>query len=140
MYATVQDMVSRFGESEMIRLSVADGDIPEAVEPARVEQAIADASRLMDTYLRVRYATPVSPVADELTRAACTLARYDLSTGGDREPAEQMRLARKEVIAWLLALSKGEASLEGVAPIASGAGARVSDREPAFSRDQLARW
>lgn len=140
MYASVEDMVKRFGESEMLRVSVADGMIPEEIVPARIEGALADASRLIDSYLRVRYRVPVSPVPDELIRAACVLARYDLATGGDRHPAEEMRLARKEVLAWLVSVSKGEASLEGVAPVSSGAAARTSDRERVLTHDNLGSW
>lgn len=133
MYATVDDMKLRFGEVEMIRLSVAGGDVPEAIVPGRIEGAIADASTLIDTYLRVRYATPVSPPPTELVRAACVLARYDLAHGGDREPTEQMRLARKEVLAWLDGLAKGATSLEGAVPLGTGSGARTADRTPAFA-------
>ncbi|GLK85690.1 DUF1320 domain-containing protein [Ancylobacter defluvii] len=132
MYATVANMIARYGEVEMIRFSVADGDIPDAVIPARIESALADASLRIDSRLRLRYATPVSPAPMELQRAACVLARFDLAHGGDREPTEQMRLACKEVLSWLDQLATGEASLEGVAPLATGSSARASDRTPAF--------
>ena len=134
-YASVQDMVTRFGDVEMLRLSVADGSLPDAGAPLptlRIEQAIADASRLIETHLRVRYTVPVTPAPDDLVRAACVLARYDLATGGDREPSEQMRLARKEVLAWLTQLSRGEVSLEGAVLISAGAGARTGDRPRMF--------
>ncbi|WP_332117247.1 DUF1320 domain-containing protein [Azorhizobium caulinodans] len=134
MYATVDHMVTRFGEVEMIRLSVADGPTPDAILPARIETALADASAQIDTYLRVRYPVPVAPVPAELVRAACILARFDLAMGGDREPSEQMRLARKEILSWLADIGAGRADLDGVTPtgVASSSGARVSDRPPAF--------
>ncbi|MEP9350572.1 DUF1320 domain-containing protein [Xanthobacter sp. KR7-225] len=134
-YATVDDMVSRFGALEMLRLSVADGSLPAADEPmpeARIAQALQDASLQIDSYLRIRYAVPVTPAPESLVRAACVLARYDLAHGGDREPSEQMRLARKEVREWLQGLGAGTASLEGLVPVSAGSGARVSDRPPAF--------
>ena len=137
MYATVDHMVTRFGEVEMIRLSVADGPTPDAIIPDRIESALVDASVQIDTYLRVRYAVPVVPVPEELVRAACLLARFDLAMGGDREPSEQMRLARKEVLAWLADIGAGRADLAGVAPAggaaSGGSGARVSDRPAAFT-------
>ncbi len=135
MYATVDDMVSRFGEVELLRLSSADGPLPAEGEPMptdRIEQAIADAGRLIDSYLRQRYAVPVAPPPAELVRAACVLARYDLALGGDREPSEQMRLARKEVLTWLGQLGLGEASLEGAISLSAGSSARVSDRPRTF--------
>lgn len=133
MYATVLDMISRYGEEEVIRMSVADGQTPDAVVPERIEQAIADVSRLIDTYLRKRYVTPVSPIPAELSRAACLLARYDLALGGSREPTEQMRLARKEVVAWLEGLAAGAGLLEGAISVAAIGTARSSDRVAVFA-------
>lgn len=135
-YATVADMTSRFGETEMFRVSVADGALPPAGDPmptTRILQALSDASVLIDSYLRQRYTVPVAPPPVELVRAACVLARYDLAHGGDREPSEQMRLARKEVLTWLGFIGTGEVSLEGVVPVSAAGGARVSDRPRAFA-------
>lgn len=132
MYATVNDMIQRYGQMEVRRLSVADGEVPETIIPDRIEGALSDASLLIDSHLRVRYATPVTPAPAELVRSACMLARFDLAHGGDREPTEQMRLAYKAVVAWLEGLAKGEASLEGAVALAQGSGARASDRQPAF--------
>lgn len=131
MYATVEDMVSRFGEVEMFRLSSADGPLPAEGEPmptARIAQAIADAGRLIESYLRARYLVPVEPAPAELVRAACVPARHDLALGGDRQPSEQMRLARREVLTWLAQLGTGDASLEGAVALSQGSSARVTDR------------
>lgn len=133
MYATTNDMISRFGETEMLRLSVADGDLPEELDPARIEQALTDNSLLIDSFLRGRYVTPVQPSPPDLVRACCLLARYDLALGGEREPSEQMRLARKEVLTWLGHVGDGTASLEGAVALSAGGGARTSDRVPAFT-------
>lgn len=134
MYATVDAMVSRYGAGEMLSASVADGDLPDAIVPARIEEALGAASAFIDSHLRRRYAVPLAPIPAEITEAACVIARYALALGGDREPAEQMRLARKEQIAWLERLAAGTAVLDGAAPaVAAGGGARVQDREPAFT-------
>lgn len=133
-YASVDDMVSRFGETEVLRFSAGDGPLPETIIPARIEQALADASARIDSYLRRRYTVPLAaPVPDVIVRAACTLARYDLAMGGDREPTEQMRLAQKDVIGWLEKIASGQATLEGAAPIAPSSGARSSDRDATFT-------
>jgi len=134
-YATVTDMVLKFGEAEMRRLSVADGLIPDTVQPARITDAIDAASVLIDSYLRKRYPLPLGNQPSELNRAACILARYDLANAGDRTASEEMRLARKEVVEWLRDVADGRVELAGVAPIGAGApaaGARTSDRDAAF--------
>lgn len=133
-YATVQDMIGRFGETEMLRLSSVDGLLPDVVNPVPVEQALADADGIIDTYLRKRYAVPLSPVPQPIIRAACILARYDLSVGGDREPADQVKSDRKDIVAWLTQLSNGAATLEGAARIEPTSAAQHRDRERMFGR------
>jgi len=142
-YATVQSMVDRFGETEVLRLSQPEDRTSETIVDAKVELAIADASSLIDDYLRGRYAVPLQAAPDSIVRAACVLARYDLAKGERTEPAEQMRLDRKEVISWLEGIAAGRVNID--APPAQGAGsigdgARMTDREPAFTPGSLARW
>lgn len=131
-YATVQDMIGRFGETEMLRLSSVDGDLPETVTAAPVEQAIADADAIIDSYLRKRYRVPLSPVPQVITRASCVLARYELCVGGDREPADQVKEGRKDIVAWLGKVADGTVTLEDVAPIAATSTAMTQDRERMF--------
>jgi phage gp36-like protein len=133
-YATVQDMIGRFGETEMLRLSSVDGELPETVNAAPVEQAIADADGIIDSYLRKRYSVPLWPVPRAITNASCVLARYELSVGGDREPADQVKAGKKDIVAWLTQLANGIATLEDAAPIAPTSSARTGDRERMFGR------
>lgn len=133
-YATVQDMIGRFGETEMLRLSSVDGVLPETVQAAPVEQAIADADGIIDSYLRKRYRVPLAPVPRAIVNASCVLARYELSVGGDREPADQVKAGRRDIVAWLTQLANGVATLEDVAPIVQSSSARASDRERMFGR------
>ncbi len=133
-YATVQDMIGRFGETEMLRLSSVDGDLPATVNAVPVEQAIADADGIIDSYLRKRYSVPLSPVPRAITNASCVLARYELSVGGDREPADQVKAGRKDIVAWLTQLANGVATLEDAAPIAPTSSAQTRDRERMFGR------
>jgi phage gp36-like protein len=142
-YATLTDLTEAFGESEAIRLTAPEGELDGPVVEAKVTRALTDASDLIDSYLGRRYAVPLTaPIAPAITRACLVLGRFDLAHGDQREPTEQMRLARKETIAWLERLATGEAVLPGNPPLAgaSGAGARVSDRDRAFSTDNLAGW
>lgn len=141
-YATVQDMVARFGEPEVLRLSEPEDRAAEEINVAKVEVALADAAGLIDDYLRGRYVIPITSPQDSIVRAACVLARYDLAKGERTEPTEQMRLDRKEVIGWLESIAEGLIALD--APRAGNAGKgsapRISDRRPAFSDHQLREW
>jgi phage gp36-like protein len=133
-YATVQDMIGRFGETEMLRLSSVDGDLPETVNAVPVAQAIADADAIIDSYLRKRHSVPLSPVPQVITRASCMLARYELSVGGDREPADQVKEGRKDTIAWLAKIADGTVTLEGTTPIVATSAAMTQDRERMYGR------
>ncbi len=141
-YATAADMIAAFGEVEMIHLTAPQGELDGPPDEAKINGALADSSALIDSYLRRRYAVPLAaPAPLEIARAARVLARYDLAHGEQKEPTEQMRLARKEVLTWLEQLAAGDVQLDGV-PLAggSGAGARVQDRDRAFSDDALRGW
>lgn len=133
-YATAQDMIGRFGETEMLRLSSVDGDLPETVNAAPVAQAIADADAIIDSYLRKRHSVPLSPVPQVITRASCILARYELSVGGDREPADQVKEGRKDTLAWLKQIADGTVTLEGTTPIVASSAAMTQDRERMYGR------
>ncbi len=133
-YATVQDMIGRFGETEMLRLSSVDGVLPDVVNPVPVEQAIGDADGIIDSYLRKRYRVPLAPVPRAIVNASCVLARYELSVGGDREPADQVKSGRRDIVAWLTQLANGVATLEDITPIVPSSAAQASDRERMFGR------
>lgn len=137
-------MVDRFGETEMIRLSRPEDRTATTVLAPKIEFAIADASALIDDYLRGRYIVPVAAPPDSVVRATTVLARYDLARGERTDPTEQMRIDRKEVITWLEGIAAGRINID--APAAGGpeagsaGGARVSDRDSAFSSNSLRDW
>ena len=127
-YGTVQDMVEAFGEAEMIRLSTSEGQPLSGINMGRVENALANASDLIDSHLRRRYGCPLAVTPPAINRACLVLARYDISFSGDTEPSEQVRLARKEAVEWLGRLNSGSVSLEGVDLASAVVGARTLDR------------
>ena len=127
-YGTVDDMVQAFGEAELIRLSTPDDAPLTSINSARVQIALTNASDLIDSHLRRRYACPLATTPPAINRACLVLARYDLSFGGSIEPSEQARLARKETVEWLGRINTGSVTLEGVEPASSVVYARTSDR------------
>ena len=127
-YAQPQDMVARYGQAEMIRLSVGEGQPLDVMNLARINVALADASALIDSYLRRRYATPLAAVPQEVLRAACILARYDLAHGDGRMPSEQMTTAQKQILAWLEAVRDGKTMLADATPSGQQAFGQVQSR------------
>lgn len=128
-YATVQDMIARFGEAELLRVTTPEDQPLDTINVDRVTQALTDASSLVDSYLRRKYVTPVAAPTPEIVRATCVLARYDLAFGSQTAPDEQKRLARKEVVEWLEAIGSGRVTLDGAIAFNPDASfARVQDR------------
>ncbi len=135
-YAGVQDMIDRFGQVEMIRLTTpADQDM-DTVQPAPILRALDDASALIDGYLRRRYQVPLDLIPAEIGRAACVLARFDLSTGDNREASERTTQDRKDTVAWLTQISRGDVLLP-LAEVTPGdqSFAQVQTRQPIFGAD-----
>ncbi len=127
-YAAPSDMIARFGSAEMLRLSTSEGQPLDVIDQGRINVALADASALIDSYLRRRYATPIAAVPQEVLRACCILARFDLAHGDGREPSEQMRLARKETIGWLESIRDGQTMLADLTPAGDQSFAQVAVR------------
>lgn len=127
-YAVVTDMVARWGTNELIRLSAPDGEPLTDINQPRVTLALGDASAQIDTYLRRRYLVPVTETLPELINACCVMARFSLASGDQKEPSEQMRLARKEIITWLEDLRDGKNVLDGAIPSGDESYASMSDR------------
>ena len=134
-YATVQDLIDAFGELEMARVTTPEGQDPAAgLDVGRSTTALTVASDQIDSFLRRRYGTPLAVATPAINRACLMLARYELGFGGAVEPSEQVRLARRDTMAWLRDLNTGSANLEGVELASQVVGARTQDRSgPGFA-------
>lgn len=83
MYCTSADLITRFGEAEILQLS--DRTRSGAIDDAVVAQAIADAAAEIDGYLAGRYDLPLLLVPTVLALYACDIARYRLFEDGAYE-------------------------------------------------------
>ncbi|MES8308143.1 DUF1320 domain-containing protein [Cutibacterium acnes] len=110
MYATLQDLVDRFGETELVQLS--DRAATGAIDPAVVARKLADAAAEIDSYLVGRYTLPLTPVPTVLARLACDIARYHLY---DDRATEQVTQRYRDAIRFLEQVAKGAVQL-GVVP------------------------
>ena len=124
IYATVQNLIDRFGEAELIQLT--DPDAQAAVQTARVQRALDDAQALADGYLGRVFALPLAgctkpdpqpgtPQATaqvpppQLTRIVCDVARYYLYD--DLAPEAEVHRRFKNASAELQAIADGKAVL-----------------------------
>ncbi|WP_086644603.1 DUF1320 domain-containing protein [Acetobacter sp. DsW_063] len=133
-YATVADMISRYGLDELVAATASRDEPLDTLNQGRVEQALDDASSLIDSYLIRRYVVPVNPVLPVLKHACCKLARYALATSDRLTPTDQMRADRKDAQTWLADIGAGRATLDNaVAADRSGEWSRFAARRPGLS-------
>lgn len=109
VYATVEDMVARFSELEVIQLTDRnqDGLIDEDVAAV----ALADATAEIDAYLG-RFKRPFTDVPPILKRLCCDIARYRLTAANGVLITDEIRNRYKiDVLDLLRAMAKGEVQL-----------------------------
>ncbi|MFC3875318.1 gp436 family protein [Neisseria musculi] len=108
-YATVGDMVARFGDLEVIQITDRnqDGEIDDDV--ARV--ALEDATAEIDAYLG-RFSRPFADTPPILVRLCCDIARYRLTAASGVLITEEIRNRYKiDVLDLLRAIAKGDVQL-----------------------------
>lgn len=98
-YCTAGDLESRYSPSIVADLSMGD--------PARVDQAIADASALISGYIGSRYTLPIEGPQPILVGVACQIVRYSL----DLDPDETVRAAHDQAIKTLEKIARGVITL-----------------------------
>lgn len=89
-YATVTDMVARYGRQELVELTDLDNIPPAVINEARISLKLADAASFIDGYIGQVYRLPLrgcrKPVLDGvefeappvLVRLTCDIARFYL--------------------------------------------------------------
>lgn len=118
---SIQDLIDRFGETEIINLS--DHDSYKQINETVVMRAINDATALIESYLNptglfsrqdgklvYKYATHQTPMPSILITKACDIARYHLSENGATEIVETRY---KQAIDWLKQVANNPKMLTG---------------------------
>jgi phage gp36-like protein len=105
-YATQAQMVTRFGEQELLQLT--DLSNLGQIDVAVVSVALTDADAEINSYLAGRYNLPLTQVSAELVRLACDIARYRLF---DVRASEAVKVRYDDAIKKLRDIGKGVASL-----------------------------
>ncbi len=140
MYATVANMVERFGNTEMVRLSMPEDRETETLDPAKIE--VARRRHGTDRRLSARPLQGAARrVPKDIVRAACVLARYDLAKGSVPSRPNRCALnARKSLR--LENIAKGLISIEAASAgnFGKSNGPRFSGRPAIFSDESLKGW
>ncbi|WP_429235050.1 gp436 family protein [Aeromonas salmonicida] len=104
-YASVNDMVIRFGEAELLRLAMTPAG---ELDQAAITIALQDAGALIDGYLAGRYPLPLAHIPSALAPICADIARHRLY--GEQAP-EQIAKRNEAALAFLKLVGKGELAL-----------------------------
>ena len=108
-YATVADMIARFGELEVLQLT--DRNQEGVIDKAVAKTALDDATAEIDAYLG-RFKRPFGKIPPLLVRLCCDIARYRLTAAQGVLITEEIRNRYKiDVLDLLRAMDKGEVQL-----------------------------
>ncbi len=136
-YASLEQIMDRYGESMLVALTDRGDVATETVDVQVIDRALADADAQIDGYLKARYQLPLAAtpplIADLAQVIACwKLHRFD--------PPQKIKDDYAEAIRSLKDISRGLMVLDvaGVEPASSGAsGVRITDRERPLSADRM---
>ena len=135
-YCNHEDVETRLGGDDLRALADHDGDA--VADSAVVDQAIASAEAVIDSYLGTKFSVPVSPVPDALRTRAINLAVYFLKLGRD-SVTEDARRQYGDDVAWLREVVAGAVTLgiePGPAESVGSPGVRSETRPRIFGRDE----
>lgn len=138
-YATLQDLIDRFGRTELVQLTDRTNKPASTIDESVVARALTDAEATINGYVARRYQLPLSSVPEALTKKACDIARYYLH-GKAADKDSQVYLAHKEAIDWLKNVASGLVVIDaaGIVPAAAGGGAiRANPSGRVFTRQSL---
>lgn len=121
-YATLADLVARFGEQELI--DQTDRASGTNVDTAVVARVLDDAGATIDGYLTGRYALPLPSVPPLLVGLCCDLARYALYP--DAAP-EMVKDRHQNALRVLREIAAGTLQLGLATPASSGLAQMVSN-------------
>lgn len=105
-YATLADLVARYGEEEVKQRTDRTG--AGAIDAAVAQRALDDATAEIDGYLASRYTLPLPTVPAHLARIACAIARYRL---WEDLASERVRQDYEDAVKLLAAIARGTVSL-----------------------------
>lgn len=138
-YCTLDDIKKTVPNNDLLQLT-DDTVPPAAINQANVDRAIADASELIDGYLRGRYNLPLNPVPGLVNTLSADIAIYRLYARRVKlTPPEGVSERYKDAVKLLEQIQRGLISLSGqtTGDVPDTGGVKVSSPGRVFTRDAL---
>lgn len=108
-YATVADFLRRYSDEEAIRLTQPGRDNLDAVDTAKIEQALQDAFEEINSYRLKRGDRPPWKSSTRLKQAEIAIARKNLSNYHDQDDPRYRDY--RDIVAWLRDYAADKVSL-----------------------------
>lgn len=110
MFATVEAMISKFGEKELIGLTDNEAPYRDMINLDKLNAAMQAANSEIEGYIAARYALPLQLVPPFLQSMGCDMARFHACTGAmsDNDP---IKTRYENAIKTLKEISKGVIAL-----------------------------
>lgn len=121
-YCTLQQLKDRYSEQLLVEVSNRGAVATDQVDATLIARAIADADAVIDGYLKVRYALPLSPEVPALvTDLSLAIAVYKAHAS---VVAQKIRDDYRDALKTLAQISAGAIKLDvaGLEPAGGGAG------------------
>jgi phage gp36-like protein len=138
-YAVKQNLIDRFGETELAQLT--DRDAGEVINDATLNRSLEDADAIINSYLQTRYTLPLASVPPRIVEVACDIARYKLF---EDRVTDIVRQRYVDAIAWLKDVAAGKASLgldaAGVETESESGTVDYEANDRVFNQDALAEY
>jgi len=131
MYATVEAMRLKFGETILIRLTDTEKPYQGVINMDKLNSAMQEANSEIDAYVGSRYALPLRIIPPFLTEIGCNLARYYAVTG-DLAENDPIKNRYESSIKTLTKISKGELVL-GSSPVGESKPVQTSSNNVMFA-------
>lgn len=135
-YAAQQDLVTRFGERELIELTDRADPPSGVIDAGVVAAALADTDGEINGYLTRLYSLPLPAVPELIVNVACDIARYRLF---EHRTTDQVERRYDAAIETLEAIAKGELKLQlpGGAMLATDETVLLEGDDRLFTRNRL---
>lgn len=105
-YASQDDLIARFGETELIQLT--DRASEGVVDADYLAVSLTEAQAEVDSYIGAIYDLPLLTTPVSLITATCNIARYRLY---NQQATEEVKIRYDDTIRWLRDVARGLASL-----------------------------
>lgn len=130
-YASLQDLIDRFGHDEVVVAADRDGD--GEPDTAVVDTALEDATAEVDSYLAVVYQLPLAQVPRVVQRLTADIAFHRLSPEAD-VATEHRRTRYDEAVSLLKKISTRDVALGLEEPPSRTGRVEVKSRPQRWSR------